>query len=120
MNRATKLALAIGVPAAIVATGVQSVSASAPPTAPPVTDAGFVVPADFRFLTDDTGAITVGVPGSWTDVDTAPADGTPSIWAAPDLVALLTSIEAPGVMFEAEPFTADTASLANAHGYPDE
>jgi hypothetical protein len=53
----------------------------------PGAELGTPIPADFVLLTDDTGAITVGVPGSWTDVDTTPAGDTPSIWAAPDLDA---------------------------------
>ena len=45
-----------------VATATGTAGASAPPTLPP----GYVV------LEDDTGLLTVAVPDTWTDIDTAP------------------------------------------------
>jgi hypothetical protein len=119
MNRAIKVVLAVGLPAAILAVG-QAASASAPPTEPPGADAGVPVPADFVSVTDDTGTITMMVPGSWTDVNGAPSGERPSLWAAPDLLALFTSVEVPGVMYDAEPFSADTATLASDHSYADQ
>jgi hypothetical protein len=117
MTIATRLALAVAAPIAVLATAGQSASAGPPPAEPPSPDLNAVVPADFVTLTDDTGTITVGVPNSWTDVDTAPAGVDPWISAAPDFRAFVTTFDVPGVIFEAVPLTTDTATLARDTGY---
>jgi hypothetical protein len=117
MTIATRLALAVAAPIAVLATAGQSASAAPPPAEPPSPDLNAVVPADFVTLTDDAGTITVGVPNSWTDVDTAPAGVDPWISAAPDFRAFVTTFDVPGVIFEAVPLTTDTATLARDTGY---
>jgi len=52
---------------------------------------------DQQTVTDDTGAIEVTIPAAWNDVDTTPASIGPSIWAAPDLDAFISSWDVPGI-----------------------
>jgi hypothetical protein len=120
MNRATKLALAVAPSIAALATASQSASAGSPPFVPPSPRPGVVIPDDFVVLTDATGTITIGVPDWWTDVDTEPAGDTPWISATTDFLGFIGSFDVPGVIFEALPFTADTASLARELGYADD
>ena len=117
MNRATTLTLAVALPVAALALAGQSASAAPPPIEPPSPQLGVVPPADFITLTDDTGTITVAVPSSWADVDTEPAGENPWISAAPDFLGFISTFGVPGVMFEAVPYTADTAALVRHHGY---
>ena len=73
--------LLVSLPVLVVALlTADGAEAAAPPT----------VPDGYVQLVDDTGAITVVVPNTWTDIDTAPAvaaDGSvqPYISAAPDI-----------------------------------
>ena len=104
MKAPSTIALAVGLAVALVA-AAQSAAAT-PPTEPPDSDGGTSIPAGFVFLTDDTGAITVAVPESWTDVDTAPLDGwLPQIQAAPDRADYLDTFVVPGVTYRAASFT---------------
>src|SRR5262245_41135101 len=98
MNRTTKLVVAAGLAAATIAIAGGSAGATPPPTQP----------ADFVTLTDDTGTITVGIPTSWTDVETAPRNGVPSVLAAPDLEAYRSPSNASGTTLQVGPFTTDT------------
>jgi hypothetical protein len=116
MTRATRFALAVGLPMAIVSAAAQTASATAPPTEPPGTELGTPVPADFVPLVDDTGTITIEVPGSWTDVDTAPSGSLPFIEASTDRAAYNDSFEVPGVTYVAAPFAADTEAAARQFG----
>ncbi|MFA9416587.1 hypothetical protein [Natrinema sp. HArc-T2] len=52
---------------------------------------------DQQTVTDDTGTIEVTIPAAWSDVDTTPASIGPSIWAAPDLDAFISSWDVPGI-----------------------
>jgi hypothetical protein len=117
MNRATKLALAVTVPLAAVALAANAASAAPPPIEKPSPELGATPPSDSVTLTDDTGTITVSVPSSWTDVDTAPDGDNPWISAAPDLDGFFSTFDVPGVIFEAVPYTADTAAAARDNGY---
>ena len=84
MRTTTRFALAVGLPVAVLAAGHSALAATplTPPTEPPSFDLGVTIPADFVTLTDDTGTITVDVPSTWTDVNTAPTEGgVPSIGA---------------------------------------
>ena len=67
-------------------------------------------------LIDDTSSIAIGVPGSWTDVNTAPNSGLPFIEAAPDLEVYINTFDVPGVTYEAAPFSADTEAEAHNFG----
>jgi hypothetical protein len=107
------LALGTVLAAAAVAGSGHTVAAVAPPpTLPP----GYVQ------LVDDTGRITVAVPDTWTDVDTAPAadaSGTvPYIAAAPDIASFQGSFDVPGVLYLALPFDADHQALIDRFGLP--
>jgi hypothetical protein len=115
MYRALKVVLAVGLPAAALAVG-QAASASAPPTEPPAADLGAAVPADFVSLTDDTGAITVMVPGSWTDVSTAPDSGVPEIEASTDRQQYNETFDVAGMTYRAAPFNIDTEAAARSFG----
>ncbi len=98
-----------------VALGVTSTAGAAtPPSVPP----GYVQ------LVDDTGTITVAVPETWVDIDTAPGtneDGTPQPWisAAPDYEAFRTTLTASGFQYFAAPYTADPESLVEEYGMPE-
>jgi hypothetical protein len=116
MNRASKLALAVVLPIAVLTAAGQTAAATAPPTEPPGTDLGTPVPADFVPLVDDTGTITVEVPGSWTDVDTAPNDALPFIEASTDRQAYNDTFDVPGVTYVATPFNTDTEAAARQFG----
>jgi hypothetical protein len=113
MNRALKVVLAVGLPAAALAVG-QSASASAPPTAPPGSE--LTTPADVVAITDDTGTITVEVPSSWTDVATAPDGATPFIEASTDREQYNATFDVAGVTYRAAPFNADTETAARQYG----
>jgi hypothetical protein len=105
MTRATKLAIVAAMAVAALTVAGQTASAAAQPEGPnPAT----AIPADFVMLTDDTGTITVGLPSSWSDVETAPRDGIPSIIAAPDLQAYRGPSDGPGATLQVAPFTSDT------------
>jgi hypothetical protein len=117
MNRATKLTLAVTLPVAALALAAKSASAAPPPIEPPSPRLGVTPPPDFVTLTDDTGAITVGVPSWWTDVDTAPDGDNPWISATPDFVGFISTFDVPGVTFEVVPYTADTTTAARDNGY---
>ena len=119
MRTTTRVAVALSVPMALLA-AVPSTIAAAPQKAPAEpfgSDDGPAVPADFVTLTDDTGTITVDVPSSWTDVDTAPAGEDPWISAAPDFLGFVSTFGVPGVIFQAVSYTADTATVARDNGY---
>jgi hypothetical protein len=116
MNRAIKVVLAAGgLPAAILAVG-HAASASAPPTEPPGAELGAPVPADFVSLTDDTGTITVMVPGAWTDVATAPDAGMPFIEASTNRQLYNETFDVAGMTYRATPFNADTETAARSYG----
>jgi hypothetical protein len=117
MNRATRLALAVTLPVAALALAANAASAAPPPTEPPGPEVGASPPPGLVTLTDDTGTITVDVPSSWTDVDTAPAGENPWISATPDFVGFISTFDVPGVTFEAVPYTADTATVARERGF---
>lgn len=88
-------------------------------TVPPV--AGETVPKDYVQLVDDTGILTVAVPDTWTDVDTAPGtndDGSPRPWisAAPDFEQFQETFDVPGVLYTAFPYEADPQVLIDEYG----
>ncbi len=116
MNRATKLALAVGLPVAVLIAAGQSAAAVSPPTEPPRTEPGAPIPADFVPLTDDTGTITVMVPGSWTDVSTAQVGVIPTIEASTDREAYNATFDVAGVTYRAAPFGEDTEAAAREYG----
>ena len=79
-----------------------------------------VVTTDFVTLTDDSGTISVDVPSSWTDVDTAPLGGEfPQIEATPYRQAYYDTFDVPGVTYRAIHFTTDTESLVHNFAVPD-
>lgn len=57
--------------------------------------------AEYVYVSDDTGAISVELPAEWVDVDGAenPEFG-PSLYASTDLTTFLESWDAPGVIIE--------------------
>jgi hypothetical protein len=116
MNRATKLAVAVGLPVAVLIAASQSAAAVSPPTEPPRTEQGAPIPADFVPLTDDTGTITVMVPGSWTDVSTAQVGVIPTIEASTDREAYNATFDVAGVTYRAAPFGDDTEAAAREYG----
>ena len=110
MRTTTRFAAALSVPLALLAAGPSAIAAAPQhsPAEPFRSDDGAAVPADFVTLTDDTGTITVGIPSSWTDVETAPRDGVPSVLAAPDLQAYVSPEDAPGATVQVATYTSDT------------
>ena len=81
------------------ATGTQSST-----LAVPTSIASGVVPEGWTVIVDDTQTITIAVPPTWTDVDTAPFGEWPTIDATPDRVAYDTDA-GPGVYFSANEFS---------------
>lgn len=56
---------------------------------------------DYVLITDDSGAVSVEVPRSWTDLDGSyNEDFGPSIWAAPNLSGFIESYNVPGIIVE--------------------
>jgi hypothetical protein len=135
MNRNLVLALVGG--AAMLAAAIPSMFAAAAQspglgtttttTTPPgpattSTQPGFVLPAGYTYLVDDSDRITVAVPAAWTDISTAVADvdgiAVPTISAATDLVVFGDSFDAPGVRYGAFPFSPEPQTLLDRYGYP--
>lgn len=89
-------------------------AATTPGSSLPAED-GFVVPDGYSTLVDDTDHITVAVPDTWTDVDTAETtiDGgrVPYIGASTDRQAYLDTFGVPGVVMIAVPYTADPNTI---------
>ena len=80
-------------------------------------------PADFATLTDDTGALTISVPSSWADIDTAPGtndDGTVMPWisASTDFAAYRETFDVPGAVFFGVTYTTDLQSWIDRLGQP--
>jgi hypothetical protein len=67
-------------------------------------------------LTDDSGTITVMVPGSWTDVATAPDSGMPFIEASTNREQFNETFDVAGMTYRAAPFNADTETTARSYG----
>ena len=93
------------------------------PTSPLPTVPGTnpAIPAGFVQLVDDTGLLTVAVPDTWTDVDTAPVVndvGTtiPRITAASDYDVFHDTFDVPGVEYVALPFDADQQGIMTDFG----
>jgi serine protease Do len=55
---------------------------------------------DFVTVSDDLFLITTEVPAEWSDVDGAPNDGNPSLYASPNIDSFLNSFDTPGVIIE--------------------
>jgi hypothetical protein len=106
VNRAAMLAVAVGFPIATLVAVGEPTAATSPPT-------------DFVTLTDDTGTISVDVPSSWVDVDTAPLGEFPQIEATPYRQAYYDTFAVPGVTYRAIHFTPDTESLVHNFATPD-
>ena len=102
----------------------EPASAAAPTSSPGGNSAGagdFVLPAGWRVLVDDTNTISVAVPETWSDIDTAPQsnpDGTlrPHIDAATDLGVFIDTFDAPGLTFLAVPYSAETQTEMSRYG----
>lgn len=106
------IVLALGVPMALAGAPTALAQGVAPPSSLPPAADGFVMPAGWTTIVDDTNTISVAVPDAWVDIDTAPdsnPDGTlaPRIGAAPNLDVFMETFDAPGVLFQAVPYTAD-------------
>ena len=111
MNKMRVLALAAGLP--VIMAISQSADAASLPATRSASQPGTVIPADFVTVTDGTGTITVGVPSSWTDVDTAPTEGgVPSIAASTDLAGFANSFDVPGVFYSLAQFNGDPVGFA--------
>ena len=138
-NTLRQFALAMGVPVAMLAAAGQSAAATT--TTPTTTVAATTpveaypgptgeVPAGWSPLVDDTGAIALFVPPGWTQSDTVPAqnaDGTPRPWISATTDETLffpaegtgDTFSAPGVIFSAAPYDADTAAVLASSVYND-
>lgn len=85
---------------------------------------GFEPPDGYRGLVDDTGRLTVAVPESWDDVDTAEFQFhdvmLPRIIASPDIDAYLEpdSYDVPGMSYGAFPYSSNLYDTYNLVGPP--
>src|SRR5690606_8334522 len=88
---------------------------------PGIDDRAGAVPADFVELVDDTGALSISVPASWTDIDTAPGtndDGTLLSWisATTDFASYRETFDVPGAVFVGVTYTTDLQSWIDRWG----
>lgn len=98
-----------------------------PPTAatvPAGATAPISIPPGYVQIVDDTGVLTVAIPLTWTDVDTAPdthADGTfrPYIEASTNGQRFRDTLDAPGVLLVAGHHVANTAAFLDFYGIRD-
>jgi len=91
------------------------------PTVPGQTTVPVSIPPGYVQLVDDTGVLTVAVPGTWTEVDTVPDvydDGTPRpyIEVATNIQTFRDTFDAPGVLLVVDPYVADSASEVDRLG----
>jgi hypothetical protein len=97
-----------------------------PPTVPAVTTptipgAPTTLPAGFVRVTDDSGSISVAIPSTWTDVQTAGLaldDGTttPQLIASTDVASYEATFDVPGIsIVTAAPIT-DPQSIVTSNG----
>ena len=122
MSTIKRIALAAGVVVSIGASAGHALAtdASGPRSAESASPT-FVLPPDYVQLTDDTGAITVAVPNTWTDISTLPftdaaGNTIPRITAATNYQVFHDTFDAPGVEYVALPFDADQQGLMTAYG----
>jgi len=121
MNTIAKIVLAASLATSITAVSTGVLAASGRPAPAATGDrAAFVPPADYVQLTDDTGTLTIAVPNTWTDVDTAPlvTDGgsVPRLTAATDYDVFHDTFDAPGVEYVALPYDADQQGVMTEFG----
>lgn len=74
---------------------------------------------EYMSLVDDTGRMTVDVPVSWSDVDTAPSNGAPWISASTSLVDLEASWLTPGMFAVAVEGSLDFQQAIGNYGIPE-
>jgi len=79
------------------------------------------IPTDFVQLVDDTGVLSIAVPPTWTDIDTAPGtnDDTtlmPWISASTDYGAYVGTFDVPGAVFIGVTYTTDLQSWIDRLG----
>ena len=101
-------------------------TAPVPPTVPAVTTptvpgAPTTLPAGFVRVTDDSGSISVAIPSTWTDVQTAGLaldDGTttPQLIASTDVASYEASFDVPGISIVAAAPIADPQSIVTSNG----
>ena len=112
-------------PTAVVPT-VPTPTAAVPtlpvPTGPTVPTSIGAVPPGFVQLVDASGSLSVVVPATWTDVDTAffvLSDGTqiPQIFASTNRADWEASFTVPGVRLRQIAFIADSATFASDLGF---
>jgi serine protease Do len=88
-------------------------------TTPTVPGATTTLPPGFVRVTDDSGAISVAIPSTWTDVQTAGLlldDGTttPQLIASTDVAAYEATFDVPGIsIVVAAPFADPNTTLTN-------
>jgi hypothetical protein len=116
VNRpATIFTTALAAIAAVTSSLAVAAGASASAAAPVVS------PVEMVSLVDDTGVLTMEVPATWTDIDTAPGtndDGTPMPWisASTDFAAYRETFDVPGAVFLATTYTTDLQSWIDRLG----
>lgn len=88
-------------------TGLPGTTSPFPGPSTSVGGTATTVAPGFQVITDDTGLLSVQVPTTWTDVQTAPepSDGleTAAIYAAPDLQVYSDTFNGPGLYYHVSP-----------------
>ena len=124
-RRALRLLPVLALPVAALVVG-ESASASTPPTGPGDSVPGGAAPVEslpegYVRLVDDTGLLTVVVPDTWTEVDTAPdvnEDNTPRpyIFASGVDATTFNDTFASGLLYVAVPYEVDPESVITSGG----
>lgn len=132
MTKLRSIALAAGVPVALLAPPAHSAAAVATSSTTTVAVAAYPpptgeFPADWTIVVDDTQTIVIAVPSTWSGIDTVPAvndDRTPRPWisATTDEAAFFPGDAAddfgvPGVIYIAVPYESDTVGVLAASEY---
>jgi hypothetical protein len=118
-RRSLRLLPVLALPVAVLALG-ESASASTPPTGPDGSDSAGSIPAGYVRLVDDTGFLTVIVPETWDQVETAPVEGSDASppWILASSVDLdeFNATFTSGVLYYGAPYESDPEAVIEGGG----
>ena len=93
-------------PTIVTPTPTETVAAPVEPDKPAESTDGSDIPAGYTFVLDESGAVSVNVPASWTDVDGASIPGPKgttlqNIAASPNIQGFINGWDTPGTSVSA-------------------